>query len=347
MLIHQRLDPVFVTARIINPGDQYPENSHGFADLERVFGAFDPSPAPWQAWEALDIKDIAANPSLPSHIVTKQSSVYGMGDRWLKAPQRPGLVERFTDRMLSLQMEPNYTVIGGAYALPGGDGSLLADYLPGDPAVSDFESVRRRIIAEVWGPEAFEEQDVQNGKVIDPRLRDWAARETNIWITAEAAYKLAKGRDYAMIWAGQALFPEQTGVLRSEVRSTGKTLKVNLIAGTQDLETTLIQAYEHGVRTGEWMHPRQIIGTIKQFAQNFEAAAQAADMVELYNTDGPEPILIARKTDSGAPLEILDEFRFHLFEEQKHLDPAKKKLTDISSRHAIYKLFGPKPEPSA
>jgi hypothetical protein len=337
MPIDNRIDPFGVAIQILHPVFAYPENADFDRWMIRTFGAYDPDPAPWQSWDALKI---GTNPDLPLDLQDKKSSVHTLRERWANAVPKFSLTDLFTRAFYALQKNPHYTVVGGTYGLPGGEGWRIAARLPGHPVVSDFEAVRRWIIEDEYGASSF-----ANGRVLDPRLRDLAAKETNIWITGEAARELASGRDYVMLWPAQALYPEQISAFRQLAAGKGRTLTCNLIAGTQDIRKTLKAAYDHGVKTGEWMHPRQIAGTLKAFAANFKATAAAADTVELWNTDGAKPLLIARKTGPGEALEILDPSRYHDFEEQQYFNPAGRKLTEISPRLALHKLFSPQLSP--
>lgn len=118
-----------------------------------------------------------------------------------------------------------------------------------------------------------------------------------------------------------------------------------LITSTQDIEKTLIEAYQHAALTGQWAQPRALIEAVLTLSKNFKKAAEAADSVEVWNTDGPAPILIARKTAPGAELEILDQSLFFKFYEQQFYNPAGQSLKEIDPRRALHELFGPKPAP--
>ncbi|HRQ61071.1 MAG TPA: hypothetical protein PLO23_06125, partial [Alphaproteobacteria bacterium] len=326
-------------------------------DLEKAFGAFDPNPAPWQAWEGLGI---GQNPDLPLDFEEddKFSSIYGYRARWEKQDSKFSLTDFFTRTVFFFNPVVYYNVVGGSLAIPGGQARKFAEGIHSFATISDFEAMRRSIIADEYGSAGFEDGDIKRGRVLDPRLRDWASRETNVRITNEAAETLMMGLDYTMLWPGQALYPEQTKVIGRLVSGQGRLMIKRLIAGTQDIEKTLKEAYEHGVKTGEWMHPRQIIATVRDFSKNFEKAAEAADVVRLYNTDGPEPVLIAQKNGSNGKLEWLKDVGtdpaikgrmydlYYKFYEQQYYNPAGQSLKEIDARRALHELFGPKPAPS-
>lgn len=338
MPFDNRPNPLAATRLIVKPGDE----SFDWTDLEALFGAFDPSPAPWQAWEGLGI---GKSPELPLDMAADgtASSIYGYRKRWENQDSKLTLTDCFRRVMFYLNPVVHYNVLGGSLPLPGGAAHEFAVRNPSFAAASNFEAIRRSIIADEYGVDAFENGDIKRGRVADPRLRDWASRETNVRITNEAAETLMMGCDYTMLWAAQALYPQQTKALRDLAAQEGRKLICRLVAGTQDIAKTLQEAHDHGTKTGEWMHPRQIIGTVQAFSRNFKQAVEAADSVEVYNTDGPIPILIARKTGPGAELEILNQTLFFKFYEQQFYNPAGTTLEKIDPRRALYKLFGQAP----
>lgn len=357
MPFDNRPDPLAVTVLTHKPNFEYPENADLWAYAADLYGTFNPDPGPWERWETLNI---GPNPDLPLELEgdDNASSVHGFRKRWEKEDSKFTLSDYFKRVTFYLNPFPYYTLVGGSLALPGGKAQEFVWKVPGFRYVSDTESLRRSIIADEYGAAAFEGGDIKNGPVTDPRLRDWADNETNLRIANEAAETLAMGCDYLMIAPGHKDYAAQTKAFQSLALAEGRRAVARLVAGTQDIEKTLKEAHAHGSKTGEWMTPEQIIAAVKDFSRNFEKAAAAADQVQLWNTDGDEPVLIARKTGPGEKLEWMKDVEtdpqlqgklynlYYKFYEQQYYNPRGNNLKEIDARRALHELFGPrKPEP--
>ncbi|MCD8496599.1 MAG: hypothetical protein LRZ85_00025 [Alphaproteobacteria bacterium] len=145
MFKDHRLDPISVTARIHQTQFEYPENV-SWEYLENMFGAFDPDPTPWQTWKTLGIGE---TPEMMFEYTAEDdfSSIYGFADRWLAEYDKGVSFKQLFNRFIhGFQTRVNYRVLGGTYALPGGQGKDIAERIPGFALISDFESIHRSIM---------------------------------------------------------------------------------------------------------------------------------------------------------------------------------------------------------
>lgn len=319
-------------------------------DLHRfkteALGGFNKSPAPWKKWTNFGFEA----PDLPAD----------MNDaRFLRAASLDPQVIAIEDKIIQDAVTETftagnhpsdhvfYTVTGGTLGLPGTKQAEeitaittadmfsetvinhMTDENMGAIYIAEFEEIRRDILNKTIGGTAFKHPRI-NGRVSDPRYRDWARSSTNVIVTAITASVLAQGGHAVMDWAAQSAYPEQTGHMKALCRNRNINMTSILAAATCPPEQMLEEAHAYGQTTGQWMPPSQILGTMKAFATNFRATAEAADEVLLFDTGKRgEPKLIASKHVGEKDMKIHDAGAYMAFLEQRLINPNANNMSEI------------------
>jgi hypothetical protein len=176
------------------------------------------------------------------------------------------------------------------------------------PFITEENETVRQSIRQFLNPEAPETVDP---KAVEQILSSYFSDECNTKIAKEVVKGFFK-KGASVIHESASIYPdtiERVNLARE------KGLKTVLIAGTRDVEKAIEEKSES-------IEKFNTAKSYQAFAARFESELVGRfDEIKLYNTDGPEPILIAEKTGPDQSLQIIDQELYAAFKKQAEINP--------------------------
>jgi predicted ABC-type ATPase len=216
---------------------------------------------------------------------------------------------------------PRLDVMGGGGA--SGKGAVL-DYLVLDGRVSTDNAVR-------LDPDGVKELIPEFGEVVragDSRAADVVHEESSQ--VAKSVLSEAMDRRLNIVYDVTLGNPDKSTRVLQDAKDRG--YEVNLWGVTADPEVAVERAASRAEHSGRYVPVDRQLEAHRGFSAGFERYAAIVDKARLFDTNGPEPRLIARAR--AGEIRVIDEDAYDAFQTKAAIDPEAGGPSELYGRRS-------------